>query len=155
MSDTVCDSHASELCRMPMPHRFARTLVISIAAALLLQAESFKPDDVKILGDLEYGQSSEPVECSGTPRYSAYLFPASAGDRVEVMVTGSGHKAFVAIADGSLNQLASGTTRLEFLIPNHGPDAEAYYVIFRNTEDKPAQFTVQLKKLNAGSTPGK
>ncbi len=133
---------------------FLRMSAICFAAALLLLGESFKPDDVKILGDLEYGQSSEPVEYSGAPRYSAFIFTAKAGDRIEAIVKDSQRKAFVAIADGSLNQLASGTTRLQFRIPNHGPDAEAYYIIFRDTEDKPARFTVELKRVGSGATSG-
>lgn len=139
---------------MPILLRSVRIPVVCVAAALLLFGESFKPDDVKILGDLEYGQSSEPVEYSGTPRYAAFIFTAKAGDHIEAIVKDSQRKAFVAIADGSLNQLASGTTRLEFRIPNHGPDAEAYYIIFRDSEDKPARFTVDLKRVGSGSTAG-
>jgi hypothetical protein len=134
--------------------RSARISAICVAAALLLCGESFKPDDVKILGDLDYGQSSGPVEYSGTPRYAAFIFTAKAGDRIEATVTGSDRNAVVAIADGSLNQLATSATRLEFRIPNHGPDAEAYYIVFRDSEDKPARFTVSLKRVGTGSTQG-
>jgi hypothetical protein len=31
-------------------------------------------------------------------------------------------------------------------LPNHGPDLEAWYVIFRASDDKPGRFTVQVRK---------
>jgi len=46
----------------------------------------------------------------------------------------------VAIADPSLNQITSGTTHVTATLPNRGPDAEAYYIVFRDTESKDAQF---------------
>ena len=115
---------------------------------LPLLAESFPASDVRIVGDLDYGQTSPLVEYTAQPRFRAFVFSAKAGDRIEVNVQGADRKAFVAIADGTLKQLASGTSRLSFRIPNHGPDAEAYYIVFRDSEDKPAKFTVELKRLS-------
>lgn len=124
-----------------------RTCAALLALTFVAFAETIAPGDVNILGDLDYGQSSNPVEYTGTPRYSAFLFPAAGGDRVEVTVTSKDRKAEVAIANGALKQLATGTSRLEFQIPNNGPDAEAYYILFRDTEGKSGKFTVELHKL--------
>ncbi|MGI8744845.1 MAG: hypothetical protein ACR2NN_20190 [Bryobacteraceae bacterium] len=118
-----------------------------LASVTCLFAASFRPADVAIVGDIEYGQTSDPVDCSDTPRYRALVFNGNSGDRVEVTVKGRDRKAFVAFADGTLRELASGTTHLGFTLPNAGPDAEAYYIVFRDNEDKPAQFTVELKKV--------
>jgi len=110
-------------------------------------SESFPPADVKIAGDLDYGHTSAPVECASTPRYHALVFNAHSGDRVDVTVTAEGRHAEVAIADPSLNELASGTNHVTTTLPDRGPDVEAYYIVFRDSENKPARFTVHLKKL--------
>lgn len=123
-----------------------RVYLTLLAALTCLFAESFDPADVKIMGDLRYGQTSEPVECASIPSYCAFVFNGHGDDRLEVTVKAGEATAFVAIADGSLNQLASGTSRLSFRLPNRGPDAEAYYIVFRDTEHKPGRFAVTLRK---------
>lgn len=127
-----------------------RASAILLAAGLCLTAESFSPSDVKIIGDLDYGATSDPVEYTPTPRYRAFVFNGNGGDQIEVTAKGEGRTAFVAIADGGLNQLASGTTQLKFTLPKHGPDLETFYIVFRDSEDKPARFTVTLKKAEQG-----
>jgi len=119
--------------------------VFLFAASLI--AESFSPADVKIMGDLDYGQTSKAVECSSASRYYAFVFNGKGGERVDVVVKSDDRQAFVAIADPSLNQLASGTGHVTVTLPNRGPDPEAYYIVFRDSESKNARFTVVLKKL--------
>jgi len=118
------------------------------ATVAFLAAQDFKVDDVKVVGDLDYGQTSAPVECSGVPSYCAFVFNGQGDDRVEVDVSGAEGKAFVAIADGGLAKLASGTNRVVFSLPRRGPDAETYYIVFRDSENKPRRFMVALKKLD-------
>ena len=124
-----------------------RVCLAFVAALLCLYGENFSPNDVKIVGDLNYGETSAPVLCSSTPSYCAYVFNGRGDDRVEVTVQADQGTALVAIADGSLSQLASGTTRLVFTLPNRGPDAEAYYIVFRDNAKKAGRFAVALKKL--------
>lgn len=112
-----------------------------------LLGQSFKVDDVKIVGDLKYGQTSDPVACSAGPSYCAFVFNGQGNDRIEVNVNGGDGTAFVAIADGTLAQLTSGTNQVVFSLPKKGPDAEAYYIVFRDREGKPGRFTVALRKL--------
>ncbi len=113
----------------------------------LLFAAKLDPADVKIEGALDYGQSSDPIDYSGNPPFSAFVFSAKGGDKIEVNVKGSDRKATVAIADGGLNELTSGTTHIAFQVPDNGPDAEAYYIVFRDVEGKPAKLTVELKRV--------
>lgn len=117
--------------------------------AIHLLAESYQPADVKVVGALDYGQTSDPVDYSDVPHYRAFVFNGNSGDRIDVLIQGADRKAFLAIADGTLKQLASGTTHLTFTLPNTGPDPEAYYIVFRDSENKAARFTVELKKRNA------
>jgi hypothetical protein len=107
---------------------------------------------VKIVGDLNYGQTSGSVECSSASPYYAFVFNGKADERVEIVVKSDDRKAFVAIADPSLNQLTSGTGHVTLTLPNHGPDPEAYYIVFRDSESKAGRFTVELKKLPAGDS---
>jgi hypothetical protein len=127
--------------------RFAITAILFIAG--LAAAESFPPADVKIMGDLRYGQTSDAVECSSASPYYAFVFNGKANERVEVIVKSEDRQAFVALADPSLNQLTSGTGHVTITLPDHGPDAEAYYIVFRDSESKDGRFTVELKKLPA------
>jgi len=121
-------------------------------AALLLMfalgvfADTYTPDDVKVLGALDYGQSSDAVEYSGTPKYDAFVFNGNGGDKIDVTVKSPDRTAYVAVADGTLKELASGSNHLTFTLPNRGPDLEAYYIVFRDSESKPGRFTVELKK---------
>lgn len=124
-----------------------RVCLTFLVAFLCLFGESFKPEDVKVVGDLKYGGTSAPVQCSGGVSYCAFVFDGQGDDRVEVTVKAGEGTALVAIADGSLSQLASGTTRLVFTLPNRGPDTEAYYIVFRGSAHKTGRFSVGLKKL--------
>src|SRR5437762_2183729 len=90
---------------------------ILFGAGLCVGAETYQPTDVKIVGDLDYGQTSDPVEYTDTPRYRAFVFTANSRDRIEVTVKGDDRKAFVAIADGSMKELASGTTHVTVVLP--------------------------------------
>src|ERR1700728_4263616 len=117
------------------------------ATALFLAGQNFKVDDVRVVGDIEYGQTSAPVECSGGPSYCAFVFNGQGGDRIEIDVSSPEGKAFVAIADGALAELTTGTNRVVFSLPRKGPDAETYYIVFRDSESKPRRFIVALKKL--------
>lgn len=113
-------------------------------------AESLQPKDVKVAGALDYNQTSEQVEYTGSPRYVAFVFNGSSRDRVEATVKGA-TQAEVAIADGTLNILAHGSGTVSLTLPDKGPDPEAYYILFRDPDNKHGQFTVELKKLEAKS----
>ena len=107
------------------------TFLISGAEKSSTSAEqiAFAPNDLKIVGVLDYGQTSPLVEASG--QYTAFVFNGNGNDRVEVTVTGD-RNAFVAIADPSLNKVASGTGSLSVSLPYRGPDTEAFYVVFKS-----------------------
>lgn len=117
---------------------------------------SYAAKEVRVLGDLDYGRSSGPVTYSSKPRYSAFVFSAFGGETVEISVKGNQRKAMVALADAGLNRLAIGDTSLRISLPNRGPYIECWYIIFRDFEEKPASFTVQVNKLqqtaNAAAT---
>jgi hypothetical protein len=124
-----------------------RVFLSMFATVAFLAGQNLKVDDVKVVGDLNYGQTSAPVECSGVPSYCAFVFNGQGDDRIEIDVSSAEGKAFVAIADGALAELTTGTNRVVFSLPRRGPDRETYYIVFRDSESKPRRFIVALKKL--------
>jgi hypothetical protein len=130
-------------------HHFSRPLIAATQISPSELPRTYAARDVKILGDLDYGQSSGPVAYSATPTYRAFVFSAFGGENVEVTVRGSDRKAMVALADSGLNRLAIGDTSLRLSLPNRGPYIECWYIVFRDFEKKPARFTVQVKKLQS------
>lgn len=112
---------------------------------------SYVPDDVRILGDLEDGQNSGWVNYSPTPHYSAFVFSAYGGEKVEVAVKGADRKAFVALTDSSLSRIDSGASHLSVQLPYRGPDLEVWYIVFRSFDNRPARFTVQVNKTEGTS----
>lgn len=124
-----------------------RVAVVLLSVSLSLCAQTLKTEDVKVLGSLDYGETSEAADYTGTPPYAALIFNGTAKDKIEVTIKGGTRKAWIAIADGSLKQLATGTGQLTFTLPNNGPDIEAYYIVFRDPDGQPVKFTVTLKKL--------
>jgi hypothetical protein len=99
-----------------------------------------------MLGTLDNGQTSKPVEYSNTPQYRAFVFEGSGHDQVEVTVTGGNGKAFIALADSTLSPIARGSGRLSATLPYHGPDIEAFYILVKSSANQPEQFAVHLKK---------
>ena len=127
------------------------SVVIFLASAVWAFADGFPPAEVKIAGDIDYGNTSAPVDCATTPRYHALVFAAHGGDKVEATVTAEGHRAEVSIADPSLNLVAKGDGSVTAVLPNHGPDPETYYIVFRERDGKAAQFVVTLKRVEGTS----
>jgi hypothetical protein len=131
------------------------TLLVSGAEKSAASPEqiSYPPDDVKIVGVLNYGQRSAPVECADAPQYRAFLFAGQGNDQVDVRVTGASPDAFVALTDQSLKVVATGTGHLSVSLPNHGPDAEMYYVVFKDRANRPARLSVQVNKTGGSAAP--
>jgi hypothetical protein len=128
-----------------------KMILLTVLAGLLLSgaesgASSYPPDDVKIVGVLNYGQKSGPVEYSDNPQYRAFLFAGQGNDQVDVRVTGAAPEAFIALTDQSLNVVATGRGHLSAALPNHGPDAEMFYVVFKDSMNRPARMSVQVNK---------
>jgi hypothetical protein len=113
------------------------------------QQSSYSADEIKILGTLDGGQASKLVEYSNTPKYRAFVFEGNGHDHIEVTVTGGNRKTYIALADSTLTPIASGMGRLVVALPYHGPDTEAFYILFKGGVNPPARLTVHLKKTPA------
>jgi hypothetical protein len=111
------------------------------------QQSSYSPNDIKILGTLDSGQTSKLVQYSSTPKYRAFVFEGNGHDQIQVTVLGGNRKAYIALADSTLTPIASGLGSLSVALPYHGPDTEAFYILFRGSPA--ARLTVHLKKIPA------
>jgi hypothetical protein len=112
---------------------------------------SYSPSDIKVVGTLNSGQTSKPVVSSSALEYRALVFEGNGRDQVEVTLIGANHSGdnhagVIALADSTLTQIASGTERLVATLPYHGPDTEAFYILFKSGSSQPAPVSVRLKK---------
>jgi hypothetical protein len=127
---------------------FATIVPVSFPA----QQRPYSPDEIKVLGTLENGQTSKPVAYTKTVKYQSFVFEGYGRDQVEVTVAGPAAKAYVALADSTLTPIASGLGRVSVALPYHGPDLEAFYILVKSLSSQPSQLTVHLRKI-AGPTP--
>jgi hypothetical protein len=134
-----------------------KTLILALLAIGLgfgqVRTAAYSPNDIKIVGTIDSGQTSRPVEYSSTPKYHAYVFEGNGHDQVEVSVSGTTRKAYVALADSTLTPIASGLGRLVVTLPYHGPDTEAFYILVKNLNGQPTRLAVHLKKVSASIPP--
>ena len=125
-----------------------RHALVLLAASILLFAKTYPFAEVAILGDMDYGKKSDALACPvQSQKFCALLFNGKSGDEVEVTVTGGEGKAFVAIADGALNELASGVGKATLKLPAVAEDLATYYIVFHGDQHKAGQFTVELRKV--------
>ena len=125
------------------------TITAGLFAGNMPAPEGYSPNDIKVVGTLNSGQTSPAVEYSRPGQYRAFVFEGNGHDRVEITVTGADGKAFVALADSTLTPVASGIGHLSVTLPYHGPDVEAFYILLKPTSNRPARLAVHLTKVAA------
>jgi len=137
---------------------FSKTLIMSCIAATALIAQekvtnnarvplTYAAKEVRVLGDLDDGLPGTSFSYTKKPTYRAFVFSAFGGEKVDITVSSTGRRPFIALTDSTLQELAVGTNHISFALPNHGPYIEVWYVVFRDLENKAARYTVQVKKL--------
>jgi hypothetical protein len=129
-------------------HTSVRHALVLFAAGALLLGKTFPFAEVAILGDIDYGKKSDALACPvQSQKFCALLFNGASGDEIEVTVTGGEGKAFVAIADGALNELASGAGNATMKLPAVADDLATYYIVFQGAGEKAGRFRVELRKV--------
>jgi hypothetical protein len=102
----------------------------------------YRPDQVKVLGVLDYGHAQNAVNRLSGARYRAFVFSGYGRDRVEITLKG---ETFV-VTDSTLNPIGGGSSQATISLPYRGPDIEVYYIVFP-ASSKLAHVTVQVKKV--------
>ena len=101
-----------------------------------------------IVGKLAYGQTSQPVRYTSSPRYRAFSFSGRAGDNVQAWVRSSDGDAVGWILSSSFRTLASnddasaGTSDSEVTLSL--PSSGTFYIAFDERDLADATFTVSL-----------
>ena len=102
----------------------------------------YRPDDVKVLGVVDYGHVQSAVDRTARPRYRAFVFSGYGRDRVQITLRG---ETFI-VTDSTLNPIGSGSSQATVSLPFRGPDIEVYYIVFP-ASSKLAHVSVQVKKV--------
>ncbi len=108
---------------------------------------------MKIVGSLDYGQTSDPVKYTSSPTYRAFKFGGAKGDAVEIDVKSHNGDAVTWLLDNSFKVVAknddfggSTDSHIAAKLPgNTNPSIITYYIVFRDYDYSNATFTVSLK----------
>jgi hypothetical protein len=106
---------------------------------------------MKIVGSLDYGQTSASVSYTKTPRYRAFKFAGSEHDNVDVWVKSTdGGDAVAWVLDNGFHVLGSnddaedGSTDSHVKLVLPASSSATHYVVFRDYSTSTAHFTVEL-----------
>jgi hypothetical protein len=108
----------------------------------------------KLIGSLDYGQTSSRVTHTGTPTYRAFKFAGQVGDVVDIWVRSDDGDAVAWLLNDNFKTLASNDdadettldSHLHFkLTANRSAEDHTYYVAFREYSHDRAHFTVELQ----------
>ena len=119
-------------------------ILLGLVAALAA-AEVIPRTDVKVAGPIEYGQTSERVRYTGTPKFQAFEFNARPGERIEVTVTAKSGRMQAYLADSEYRTLGGGEGHFSALIPEKAV-AGTYYILVMEARRRPAVFTLDLER---------
>ncbi len=122
---------------------FTKWVVFAVASCCF--AETFPPAEIKVLGSIDYGQTSAPVRYSGSPKYRAFGFNAKPGDQLEIWVHARRGTPKAFLTDSSFQSIAGGKPHFSTLIPRESQPA-TYYVVFYGSNYKPGDFTIELQR---------
>ena len=82
-------------------------LAWTFAVAALSQPTFFRDAEVKVVGEIAYGQTSEPFVYTPKPLYRAVHFQGTAGDKVDIKVESTDGQAMIALTDSEYKPIAS------------------------------------------------
>ena len=106
---------------------------------------------MKIVGSLDYGQTSSSTKYTRSPRYRAFKFAGNEGDQVDAWVRSSdGGDAVAWVLDNSFHVLASNDDADDTTVDSHitvtlpASTSATHYVVFRDYYTSAAHFTVDL-----------
>lgn len=132
-----------------------KTAVTDDFAGLDAKSDSFS-NRMKIVGSLDYGETSASTRYTKTPRYRAFKFGGSEGDQVDVWVRSSdGGDAVAWVLDNDFHVLASNDDADDTTLDAHVSVALpanasiTHYVVFRDYWTSTAHFTVDLAPVGA------
>ena len=112
--------------------------------------QAFGLSDTRIVGSLDYGQTSASTSYTRAPRYRAYKFAGNAGDDVEVWVRSSNGDPVTWILDndwkivGKSDDASPSDTSSHIKVKLPANASATHYVVVRDYWLDPMSFRVQL-----------
>jgi hypothetical protein len=112
-------------------------------------AGCIRADRVTVLGELEYGDTSDPLSVDDPGRYRAWKFTGTAGDVVSISATATPGHAQVWLTDSEFGILAyartptsRAPTTINLTLPSTG--SVKYYIVVRENNVYSTTFRVSL-----------
>ena len=106
---------------------------------------------MKIVGSLDYGQTSASIRYTRTPRYRAVKFAGNAGDQIDVWVRSTdGGDAVAWVLDNTFHTLASNDDADGNTVDSHvsltlpASPSITHYVVFRDYDLVTTHYSVAL-----------
>ena len=129
-----------------------RAWVFATALCALAQPESIPRTDVKVVGPIEYGQSSALVRYTGKPKFSAFRFNARPGDQLDVTVNAKRGRYEAYLTDDSYRKLAGGEQHFTARIALDSK-ASTYYILVAEKGGVAGTFTLDLERPAKAAEP--
>ena len=134
--------------------RFLYLVPAFLAASAFAQPRYFRDEEVKVVGDLQFGQTSDKIEYANKPPYVALYFDAHAGDKVDIKIASINGQAMAALTDSGYRPIVTnfGSHVTAVLPAGPEPYPNRYFIIMQEERRKPATFIVMLEKtaVNTG-----
>lgn len=122
---------------------FIKWVVFAVASCSF--AETFAATQIKVIGPIDYGQTSLPVRYSASPKYRAFEFNAKPGDQLEIWVHARRGAPKAFLTDSGFQSIAGGKSHFSATIPLESQPA-TYYVVFYELNYKRGDFTLELQR---------
>ena len=119
-------------------------LALFVPSSVSQPAESISRKDVKLLGSIDYGQTSAPAHLEVSPPYCAYAFNARPGDHIEITVRGEGTLRAV-LTNAEYKKLAGGSAQFAYTFDAHS-EPGTYYILVFEEHHATSSFTVELER---------
>ncbi len=109
---------------------------------------------MKIVGSLDYAQTSDAVAYTKSPRYRAFKFAGNEGDQIDVWVRSPDGDALAWVLDnhwhilGKNDDADGGTLDAHVQITLGKSDSVTHYIVFRDYDWQTSTFTVELNGAN-------
>lgn len=133
-----------------------KTAVTDEFVGLDAKSDSFS-SRMKIVGSLDYGQTSSSTTYTKSPRYRAFKFAGNEGDQVDVWVRSmDGGDAVAWVLDNDFHVVASNDDADDTTFDAHvsvklpANASATHYIVFRDYWTSSAHFTVDLAGVLAG-----
>lgn len=114
------------------------------AIALVCQTVTVPRAEVKVLGSIDYGQTSPPARLTARPPYSAYSFNGRGGDHIEITVKGEG-SLHAILTNADYQQIAGGPDHFSYAFPAESAPG-TYYILVSEQRHRAVSFTVDLER---------